>query len=445
MLITNSVVITFNEPNDVLVGHSILIQNGQIADILPDSAALEKYPAEEIYNAEGKLVLPGNICAHTHFYGAFSRGMAIPGDAPQNFIEILNKLWWPLDKSLSIEDVKYSALLCEIDAIRHGTTTLFDHHASPSAIDGSLDVIADTVQVSGLRAALSYEVTDRGGPGERDAGIRENLRFINKVNYAKQDNLVGFFGLHAPITLSEETLEKCAAEKTDAFGFHSHVSESLDDQIYTQKNFQKNPIQWMDDFGILGSDSILAHCIHLNNQEISILRDRGVWVTHQPRSNMNNAVGVANVEQMLEAGVRVTLGNDGFSNSMWDEMKTAYLLHKSASHDPRKMNGYSLTEMAIKNNGEMASKFFRTNLGMIKKGYAADILIVDYKPPTELNRFNVPWHIVFGFRESMIESTIVKGKFLMKERKLLTLDETEIIAKCMELSKSMWNRYARKF
>lgn len=445
MLITNSVVVTCDEPNEVLVGYSVLVQGEQIIDILPDSKAKELYPNEPSYNADGKLVLPGNVCAHTHFYGAFSRGMAIPGDAPQNFYEILNKLWWPLDKSLTMEDVEYSSLLCEVDAIKHGTTTLFDHHASPAAIDGSLDVIADTVKRSGLRAALCYEVTDRGGMAERDNGIKENLRFINKVNKDKLNDLVGFFGLHAAITLSEETLEICAAEKNDNFGFHTHLSESRDDQAHTQKMFNMDPVPLMDKYGILGPRSIIAHCVHISDADISLLKERGVWVTHQPRSNMNNAVGVARVEKMFSEGIKVTLGNDGFSNSMWDEMKTAYLIHKSENSDPTRMNGYTLMDIALKNNSAMASTFFNTNLGKIKKGFAADLMIVNYRPPTELNKYNFPWHLLFGFRESMIESTMVKGKFLMLDRELLTLDEKEISAKCVELSKKVWERYNSKF
>ena len=445
MLIKNAVIVTYDEPNEILNGYSLLIQNGMIEDILPDLDAAKKYPTEEIYNCDGKLVLPGAICAHTHFYGAFSRGMAIPGDAPENFHQILEKLWWPLDKSLTEADVEYSALLCEVDAIRHGTTTLFDHHASPAFIDGSLDVIASTIQRSGLRAALCYEVTDRGGDAERDAGIRENLRFINKTNLNPDNQLIGFFGLHAPLTLSSDTLEKCAAANSTHFGFHTHLSESKDDQAHTQKIFGKDPVPLLDSFGLLTERSILAHCVHVGDKDLPILKDRGLWVTHQPRSNMNNAVGTARVEKMMEAGVKVALGNDGFSNSMWDEMKTAYLIHKSASGDPRSMNGYKLMDLAVNNNAKMASQFFSKTLGVIKKGAAADLMIVDYRPPTELNKFNYPWHLLFGFRDSMVESTIANGKFLMKERQLLTLDEKQIASRCSELSKQVWARYQNKF
>ncbi|MEW5830494.1 MAG: amidohydrolase family protein, partial [Chloroflexota bacterium] len=207
MLITNAKLITWASPNQILENHALLIEGGRIRGI-GDSAALEaEHPEEEKFDARGQLVMPGNICAHTHFYGAFARGMGIPGPAPKDFPEILEKLWWPLDKSLLEDDIRYSALVCQVDAIRHGTTTLIDHHASPNAIDGSLDVIAETVERSGLRAALCYEVTDRDGEAKMKAGIAENVRFIKKQSSIqnRQSKIAATFGLHAGLTLSDST------------------------------------------------------------------------------------------------------------------------------------------------------------------------------------------------------------------------------------------------
>ena len=181
MLITNATLVTWESPNRVLENHALLIEGNRIRDIGPSVKLEKSYPKSKRLDARGQIVMPGGICAHTHFYSAFSRGMAIPGLAPKDFPEILEKLWWPLDKSLLEEDIRYSALLSLVDAIKHGTTTLIDHHASPSAIDGSLDIIADAVDKSGLRGVLCYEVTDRDGPDKAAAGIKENLRFINRL------------------------------------------------------------------------------------------------------------------------------------------------------------------------------------------------------------------------------------------------------------------------
>ena len=444
LLIINANLVTWDKPNQILPDYGVYIKDGKILEFGPQAELQTRFPSAKIMDARGQLVLPGNICAHTHFYGTFSRGMAIPGNAPENFGQILEKLWWPLDKSLSEADVRYSALLCQVDAIKHGTTTLIDHHASPNFINGSLDVIAETVELSGVRAALCYEVTDRDGIEKTKAGIAENVRFINSVK-TRNSNLAAVFGLHAPLTLSSATLDLCRAAVDPEVGFHIHVSESKDDGLVIKQNAGMRPVEWLNKHGILGHHSIAAHCIHMDEFEMEILAETQTWVTHQPRSNMNNAVGVSPAQQMLDKGIKVCLGNDGFSNAMWDEWKTAYLVHKLNSGDPRSMGGYTVTDMAIYNNAALAKDLFSTDIGIIKTGAAADLIFVDYDPPTPMTGANLPWHILFGFQNSMVTTTIVGGKVLMKDRQLLTLDEKEIAAKSRELSAKTWERYNQKF
>ena len=439
MLITNATLVTWENPNRLLTDHALLIEGGLIKEIGASAALEKKYPAEEKLDARGQLVMPGSICAHTHFYGAFARGMAIPGEAPANFKQILERLWWPLDKALDEEAVRYSALVCLVDAVKHGTTTLIDHHASPNFIDGSLDVIGDAVVQAGLRACLCYEVTDRDGTEKAQAGIRENVRFLQKN---KNPLLAATFGLHAPLTLSDSTLEACRASAPAGTGFHIHTSESTDDNQKVRAASNAKPIDWLGRHGILGPRTIIAHAVHVDEAEMDQLAATRTWVSHQPRSNMNNAVGVAQVEKLIEKGIQACLGNDGFSNTMWDEWKTAYLLHKIHNMDPRRMNGMTVTQMAIYNNAALANVFFPgTNVGQLTVGAAADIIFVDYHPFTALTEGNLPWHILFGFQADMVTTTIVAGKVLMKDRELLTLDEKEIAAKAREASSQTWKKY----
>ncbi len=446
MLITNANLITWGAENQILRGYSIYIEGAKIADIAPDPELAKRYPNATRVDARGQFVMPGNICGHTHFYGAFSRGMGIPGDAPKDFPQILDKLWWNLDKALNEDDVRSSALVCLVDAIKHGTTTLIDHHASPSFIDGSLDVIADAVNKSGLRASLCYEVTDRDGEAKMKVGVEENVRFIKRLQAQPESRLAASFGLHASLTLSESTLEYCRESAPQGSGFHIHAAEGLADQDDSLAKSGLRVIDRLEKHGILGPKSIAAHAIHVDAREIQILADTGTWVTHQPRSNMNNAVGVSPVESLLRSGVKVGLGNDGFSNTMWDEWKATYLLHKSANGDPRRMGGYTVKEMAIENNAALAMVFFpEAPLAEISVGAFADLIFVDYHPFTELSAGNLPWHILFGFNESMVTTTIVGGEMLMKDRELLTLDEEEIAAKTREFSAQTWKRYQDMF
>ena len=446
MLITNATVVTWGQENRILEKQAILVQDGLIADLGADSTLQAKYPLEERLDAGGQLVMPGNICAHTHFYGAFARGMAIPGAAPKDFPDILQKLWWPLDLALDEQAVQYSALVCLADAIRHGTTTLVDHHASPNAVDGSLDVIANAVQQAGVRASLCYEVTDRNGLDGARAGIRENVRFIERVQSGDDGGglLSATFGLHASLTLSEATLEACREAAPAGSGFHIHVAEHEVDEYDSLAKTGTRVVDCLERHGLLGERSIAVHAVHVDAREICLLADSGTWVTHQPRSNMNNGVGIGPVEGMLRAGVKVCLGNDGFSNAMWEEWKAAYLAHKLWQRDPRRMGGSDIVRIAVTNNAALAQTLFPgRRFGALEVGAVADLIWVNYHPYTPLTAGNLPWHILFGFHESMITATMVAGRMLMYERRLLTLDEAEISARARELAPVIWQRYSR--
>ena len=443
LLLHNGRLVTWNDPNDILEDHALLLRDGRIFDLGSSAALREKYPDAERLDARGQLMMPGNICAHTHFYGAFARGMAIPGPAPKDFPDILERLWWRLDRALLDVDVEYSALVSLVDAVKHGTTTLIDHHASPNAIDSSLDQIADAVEMAGVRAALCYEVTDRNGAEGARAGISENVRFIHSVKERDSDRLAATFGLHASLSLSDKTLEKCvAAAEGLGTGFHIHVAEHEADEYDSREKYGRRVVDRLATLGILGPKSIVAHAIHIDAREMELLRDTGTWVTHQPRSNMNNAVGAAPVESMLRLEIPVCLGNDGMGNAMWGEWKEAYFLHKVAHRDPRRGNGMDVVQMAVHNNAALARVFWpELPLGRLAVGAAADVILVDYHAITPLSAGNLPWHIIFGFESSMVTTTIVGGKVLMRDRQLLTLDEEAITARSRELAAKVWARY----
>lgn len=440
MLITNANIITWETPNRILQNHAIRISGDKIVEIGSTKALTEKHPKMKPIDANRAYIMPGGICAHTHFYGAFARGMNIPGPAPRDFPEILQKLWWPLDRSLDAEAIRFSALVSLVDAVKHGTTTLIDHHASPNFIDGSLDLIADAVDKSGLRAVLCYEVTDRDGTEKANAGMQENLRFIRRLKNDPHPRLGAMFGLHASMTLSGVTLQAARASAPEGTGFHIHIAEHEQDEYTTLTRSELRAADRLHKHGILGPDTIAAHGVHLDVREMELLKETGTWLSHQPRSNMNNAVGAAQVESMMRMGIKVCLGNDGFSNAMWEEWKAAYLLHKAHHRDPRRMNGNDVVQMAVHNNAALASKFF-PNIGQIKEGAPADLIFVEYHPFTPLTAENLPWHIIFGFQQSMVTHTMAAGKFLMKDRELQTLDEEEIASRAREIAPRIWKKY----
>ena len=442
MIIKNGLIVTWEKPNRILKNHSIRIKDGVIVEIINDRD-LVIVDGEEIVDAHSQLIMPGNICAHTHFYSAFARGMYIPGAPAGNFVEILNKLWWRLDRAIFKEDVELSAKVCLLDAIKHGTTTLIDHHASPGFITGSLNVIADAVKEAGLRACLCYEVTDRGGEELALNGIKENVDFINSTNRIKNDHIAALFGLHASLTLSDKTLEKSRDLTPKNTGFHIHVAEDLIDEYESIHDHGMRVVDRLEKFDLLNLKTILAHCVHVDVREMEIIKDKQAWVSHQPRSNMNNAVGVSDVEGMLRSGIRVCMGNDGFSNAMWEEWKTAYFVHKLWNLDPRRMSADAVLEMGVYGNSALTSQLFGTEIGSIKKGSKADLIFVNYLPYTPMNIDNLPWHIIFGFRDGMVTSTMVDGMFLMRDHQILCMDEEAVSSKAMEHASLVWERYQK--
>jgi putative selenium metabolism protein SsnA len=444
MLITHASIATLGDDPQLIEEGALLIREGKIAELGTTAALTTAYPDEERLDAEGQLALPATLCGHTHFYGAFARGWGYPGPPATRFGEILERLWWRLDKSLSLEDVRYSTQVCLADAIRHGTTTLIDHHASPNAIEGSLDVIAEEVLSAGLRASLCYEVTDRDGEERARAGIEENVRFLRRMQEQPHPQLAGSFGLHASLTLSDETLEAAvAAAEPFKTGFHIHAAEGKEDVEDSLERSGQRVIHRLHDAGILGPQSIVAHAVHVDESEMEVLAETESWVTHQPRSNMNNAVGITPVEAMLKRDVQVALGNDGFSNNMFAEMKTAYLVHKLVQSDPQAMPADRVFRLAFEANARLAHLFWPDQpLARLAPGAAADIILVDYHPTTPLTVGNLPWHFIFGYEASMITTTISAGELLMRDRQLLTLDEEEITARSQELAANVWQRAA---
>jgi putative selenium metabolism protein SsnA len=452
ILIGNGAVVTLGTRNELIENGAVLVHEGHIQAIGKDVTLRQMYPDAEYVDAHDGLIMPGFLCAHTHFYGAFARGMAIPGDPPRNFPEILERLWWRLDKLLTLEDTRASAEIFMVDAIRNGTTCVVDHHASPNAVEGSLDVIADAVEQAGIRACLAYEVSDRDGLGVVADGIRENERFIRSLrakrkSQAEAGMIAASYGLHASFTLSTATLERCASGGSELeVGFHIHVAEDISDERDSTTRYGLRVVDRLEADQILGPHTIAAHCVHVRSGEMGRLAETRTHSVHNPRSNMNNAVGRMPIEEMVRVGVNVGLGNDGFSMNMMQEMKAAYLLHKLALEDPRVMPGDLVVNLGFQHNAHIMNAVFSPfspdfpAVGELSIGAAADIVLLDYLPPTPLTGGNFPWHLIFGMDGQQVNSTMVNGRWLMRDRQLLTLDEARIHARARELSQALWNR-----
>jgi len=283
---------------------------------------LSPLAGEETQDLKGQLVMPGIINAHSHLYSSLAVGMPPPLGKLSTFVDILEKVWWPLDAGLDSEATFHSAVAGAWDAVRCGTTLIFDHHASFSAIEYSLDRVQEGLEAVGLRACLCYETTDRGGPKRRDQGLAENERYLQKMADLPDDLIPQFRALvggHASFTLENETLSLLAAvcDRTGA-GFHIHLAEgSTDAQTSRQRNWPA-PVERLINYGLLRPGSILAHGVDLKLDELKQIDESGAWLIHCGRSNMNNSVGRAAVESFPD---RCGIGTDGLDYNLWSELR----------------------------------------------------------------------------------------------------------------------------
>jgi putative selenium metabolism protein SsnA len=366
--------------------------------------------------------------------------MAVSPFAPTSFTQILEQLWWKLDKALDPESVRISALVGAMEAARCGVTTLVDHHASPNAILGSLDALQEAVvDELGLRGAFCYESSDRDGMERRDQGIAENLRFLSQ---ARSERVAAQFGVHASFTVSDETLAKAAESLPDDAGIHIHVAEGPEDEIECVEKHGTRIVQRLDRYGLLRPRSILAHCLHIDDEEKDLLAERDVIVVHNPRSNMNNAVGLFDMNGFLGRGVLTGLGTDGLGANMLAEAFTAGLLQKHAHADPLTGGFDALNALLFANNPTIAKRLLGIEVGRLTPGAPADVILLEYEPPTPLHADDVLGHLLFGtaVHALRVSDSFVAGRPILRDGQFVDLDETAIYAHAREQAASLWKR-----
>ncbi len=444
VLLSNAHVFTFDDNNTEYKCGAIVVQNEKIVAVGPNEEILAKFPDEEVQDVHGDIVMPSLVCAHTHFYGMYSRGMATVGEPAANFVEVLKRLWYRLDKALDHDSNYLTAMPCIIEGIKCGTTTFIDHHSSPTHIEGSLDDIAKAAVDTGVRVSTCYEVSDRNGPAKTTEAIEENVRFLKRLAHEPHPRLHATFGLHSNLTLSDETLAACKKAVDESgvkgVGYHVHVAEGDDDQKKLAAEGNPRSVLQLKKYGMTGPDSIFAHCIAVDEEELAALKETKTNVVHNPSSNMNNGVGCARVPEIIEAGITTGLGTDGITSDMWQEHKFAYMVHKLVNRDPRKMHMEPFN-MLWKTNAALATQFFKETIGKLEEGAAADLIVYRYCEPTHLHAGNLPWHMMFGMARDGVRSTMCRGAWLMKDRELQTIDEVEMMGRVKAKCDEVWEAY----
>jgi putative selenium metabolism protein SsnA len=383
----------------------------------------------------GCLVVPGNVCAHTHLYSALARGMPYDLAPPEDFVQILQRVWWRLDRALDEDSVRASALVGGMEALLSGTTTLVDHHASPNAIDGSLDVIEEALSTLGVRSVLCYETSDRDGTERTEAGLAENRRFAKRAQRERLPLTRGLIGAHASFTLSEETLTACAeAAAALGVGLHVHAAEDAADERDSVARSGLRVAARLAHAGALDERTLLAHGVHLDEDEIGLVHAAHAEVAHNARSNMNNAVGRADV---VALGKRVALGTDGIGSDMFEESRTAYFRLRE---DDREIGPDWPLQRLAEGARFVGAAFGERRLGKIQVGAPADLVVLDYASPAPLHAGSFPGHWVFGLGSRWVRDVMVAGEWVVLDRRLTRVDERELAANARVQAERLWKR-----
>jgi len=435
IVLKNATLINFH-PSTVTPDVDIVIENNTITEI--GQGISYRFNADKVIDLKGKLVSPGIVCSHNHFYSMLSRGIIANIKPSGDFISVLQNLWWRLDRALDEDSLYYSGLTGALEAIKSGTTSVIDHNASPSFIKGSLNVLKKGFEEVGLRGILAYEVTDRNGEIGMMEGVDESVEFINQVNKDKKKNpsahlVEAAFGGHAPFTLNDQTL-KLISEKLEGTnkGIHFHVAEDQYDVSYSHHHFSKDIMQRLEDANLLNNKAILVHGVYLNDNDINILNAHDSFLVHNTRSNMNNSVGYMNKLNQVK---NAALGTDGIGSNMFDEMKFAFFKNSDAKG---KISMNDVLKM-LDNGNTILNRYFGMNFGRIEKGFAADLVIYDYNAPTPLLSANLQGHLIFGMESHDVETVIVNGK-IVYENRAFPFDTQEIYAKSKVAAKKLWTK-----
>ena len=422
VLFTNCLLTRPAVESEARAGAWLLVENGRLVSTGDGETPAELATVRSV-DLGGKRVLPGLINAHTHLYSALAPRMPWPRERPQGFRAILENIWWRLDRALDERALRISARLGLVEAMRHGVTTVVDHHSSPGIPEDSLDIIAEEARALGLKVALSIELSDRNGENPADEALDENLRALQV--YRQDETARALFGLHASFTLSDETLEKVLEVLPFETPFHLHCAEAIDDLDHARELGYESVVDRLAATGLLRPGTLLAHGVHLRPGDTALIREMGAYLVHCPQSNAHNRVGSADVGALLGEGVHVGLGTDGFLSGMLTEAQFA----RDAGVAHGTLPPGRVGELLFVHNAAIASSIFGRPLGRLADGEDADFIVME-TTPTLLDP------------EAKVLRVVSRGRTIFEDGQVLDLDLAELHAEADTEAKRLAERVA---
>jgi len=438
-ILTGPIIFTNSDDNPILESGAILMDNGKIRDVGQTDKIKKANPKVMVIDLGDGLLTPGLVNIHHHLYSSLARGWNPGGESPENFSQVLDRIWWKLDKALQTDDIYYSAVVGLCESILSGVTAVIDHHASYGTITGSLDAIAEAFNLIGAKGSLCFELSDRAGEDAFKTGIKETVKALKKwPSISKNSRLQAMVGLHASMTLSDRSLNRIK-EATGEFdaGYHFHLAEDLSDQDDCQAKYKMRIAERFAKFGILRNKSLAIHGVHLNKAEIKLLKETGTNLALCARSNQNNAVGFP--QWWNYKGVTIGIGTDGIGSDIIGEAKSALYISRHISQRPD--FGFGLTgKLLLDNNPKIFRKITGHRIGKITSGYPADLVLWRYNSPTPISKDNIWGHYLYGLYNQPADSVWVDGKRILRQGEFIHFDHDELLAKARTAAKNLWER-----
>lgn len=438
-IISGPTIFTNNENGDIIDSGAILIAEGSIKRVGRIRDVRKGCEDCREFKLGKGLITPGLVNLHHHLYSTFARGWSPPGNPPGNFRQILKRIWWRLDEALLLDDVYYSALIGLCESILSGVTTVVDHHSSQRQVSGSLESVIAAFGATGMRGSVCFELSDRVGKKSFETGLRETVAVLKSdPSKLAGGRLIPLVGLHASMTLSDESLAEIA-EATAPFspGYHFHLAEDESDQIDAGQKYNMRATERFGKFGLLNRKSLAIHGIHLNKQEIAILKKANTSLVLCPRSNLNNAVGFPTWWDY--GGISMGLGTDGIGSDILEESQYALYLSRHLRGDPR--SGFASTKnLLLKNNPAVFSKIGGAKIGRIARGYKADLVYWPYIPPTPLTAENVWGHYLYGLSNLKADSVWIDGQKVLERGKFKNFDYASALDESRKRAWFLWER-----
>jgi len=393
---------------------------------------------DEVVQCDGAVLMPGLVNGHTHLYSALAAGMPAPPRAPSNFYEILKFIWWRLDRAHTLESVAVSGQIGALAALRCGTTTLVDHHASPNAIEGSLAALESGITQVGCRGVLCYEVTDRNAPGESRLGLEENERYADACK--RDGRFAPLVGAHASFTIEEESLAGCVELANRLhLGVHIHVAEDPVDERLTRERFGVGLFERFQQHGLLEvAGSIFAHGTHLSESDFARLNELGdtIELAHNPQSNMNNGVGYTPAARLQRPPL---LGTDGIGADMWREARTAQF----KSHDAGLPLRFGQPLEMLGQSARFASRCLGLRLGVLEVGAAADLVLTNYRAATPLTSDNLAGHFLYAMGAEFVRHVMIAGRWCLEQGEVVSCDERAMRGNSVGVARGLHERMAQ--